>query len=226
MKAPHYCKTFVSFYHITRCHNQSDVSLIANTITLLTMAIILKVVTVGLCGTRAPIVPGPPDFEVSRSHSDTPHSVGCLWTIDQFVAETTTWKNIHHSQQTDFFAPGGIRTHNPSKRAAADPRLRRRGNRCRKVECNVVPVNNMKSLNGTRTHNFDSRWWWLLNFTPRPLYPLRKISRYQLNRILGTIQNQSARFWKEEHTLPSVGDELRIVWAAALWRKRFSDSKR
>jgi hypothetical protein len=38
-----------------------------------------------------------------------------------------TSDNIQHSQQTDIHAPGGIRTHNPSKRAAADPRLRPRG---------------------------------------------------------------------------------------------------
>jgi hypothetical protein len=28
--------------------------------------------------------------EVSRSHSDTPHSLGLLWTSDQPVAETST----------------------------------------------------------------------------------------------------------------------------------------
>jgi hypothetical protein len=28
--------------------------------------------------------------EVSRSHSDTPHSVGLLWTSDQLEAETST----------------------------------------------------------------------------------------------------------------------------------------
>ena len=32
-----------------------------------------------------------------------------------------------HSQKTDIRAAGGIRTRIPSKRAAADPRLRRRG---------------------------------------------------------------------------------------------------
>jgi hypothetical protein len=29
-------------------------------------------------------------IEVSRSHSDTPHSVGLLWTSDQPDAETST----------------------------------------------------------------------------------------------------------------------------------------
>jgi len=59
--------------------------------------------------------------KVSRSHSDTPQSVGLLWTSDRLVSETSTWQ---HSQQTDINAPGGIRTRNPSIRAPADPRLR------------------------------------------------------------------------------------------------------
>jgi len=29
--------------------------------------------------------------EVSRSHADTPHSVGLLWTRDRPAAETSTW---------------------------------------------------------------------------------------------------------------------------------------
>jgi hypothetical protein len=33
--------------------------------------------------------------EVSRSHSDTPHSVGLLWTSDRPVAETSTWQHTH-----------------------------------------------------------------------------------------------------------------------------------
>jgi hypothetical protein len=60
-------------------------------------------------------------IEASRSHSDTPHSVGLLWTSDQPNAETSIW------QHTTLFAPGGIRTHNPSTPAAADPRPRPRG---------------------------------------------------------------------------------------------------
>jgi len=28
--------------------------------------------------------------EVSRSHNDTPHSLGLLWTSDQLVADTST----------------------------------------------------------------------------------------------------------------------------------------
>jgi hypothetical protein len=63
--------------------------------------------------------------EASRSHSNTPHSVGLLWTSDQQQRPLPT--NTQYSQDTDFHALGGIRTHNPSQRAAADPRLRQRG---------------------------------------------------------------------------------------------------
>ena len=62
--------------------------------------------------------------KVSRSHSDTPHSVGLLWASDRPAAET---HNTQHSQETDIHALDGIRTRNPSKRAAAEPSLRPRG---------------------------------------------------------------------------------------------------
>jgi hypothetical protein len=56
--------------------------------------------------------------EDSRSYSD---SVKVLLTNDQPDAETT----LQHTTLTrDIHATGGIRTHNPSKRAAADPRFR------------------------------------------------------------------------------------------------------
>ena len=60
-----------------------------------------------------------------------PLSVGLLWTSDQPVAETTTWQHTT-LKETDIHAPGGIRTHNPSRRAAADLRLRPRGHRDRR----------------------------------------------------------------------------------------------
>jgi len=48
--------------------------------------------------------------------------------------------NTQHSQQADIHSPGGIRTHIPSKRAAAVPRLRPRGHRVRQS-------NSLRSLN-------------------------------------------------------------------------------
>jgi hypothetical protein len=64
-------------------------------------------------------------IEASRSHSGTSHLVGLLWTSDQPDAGTSTWQHTQHSQRHS--CPGGIRTRNPSKRAAADPHLRPRG---------------------------------------------------------------------------------------------------
>ena len=58
--------------------------------------------------------------EASRSHSDTAHSVGFLWTSDLHY-------KTQYSQQRDINAPHGIRTRNSSNRTAAGPRLRQRG---------------------------------------------------------------------------------------------------
>ena len=37
-------------------------------------------------------------IEASRSHSETPHSLGLLWASDQLVAETSTWQ--HTTEKT------------------------------------------------------------------------------------------------------------------------------
>ena len=58
-------------------------------------------------------------IKASRSCSDTPHSVGLPWTSDQPVAETSTWQHTTLLRH--------IQTQNPSKREAAEPRLRPRG---------------------------------------------------------------------------------------------------
>ena len=49
--------------------------------------------------------------------------------------------NTQHSQETDMHGPGGIRTHNPSERAAVDPRLRPRGHWDRVI---YMPKHNAK----------------------------------------------------------------------------------
>jgi hypothetical protein len=59
--------------------------------------------------------------EVLRSFSDTPHSVGFLWPVDQPDRERRLPDNTQHSQKKGIDAPGGIRTHNPRKGAAANP---------------------------------------------------------------------------------------------------------
>ena len=46
--------------------------------------------------------------EASRSHSDTPHSVGRLWTSNRLDEETYTWQQTTLTE-TDIYTPGGIR---------------------------------------------------------------------------------------------------------------------
>ena len=79
-------------------------------------------------------------IEDSRSHSDTPHSVGLLWTSNQPDAEASTW-HTQHSQQTNVHAPDGIRNHNPSYRAVAAPRLRPLGHWDRQSTDRVIMTN-------------------------------------------------------------------------------------
>jgi hypothetical protein len=56
------------------------------------------------------------------SHSDTQHSIGLFWTSDRPAADSLP-DNTLHSLETDIHASCWIRTRNPSKRAAAHPRL-------------------------------------------------------------------------------------------------------
>jgi len=74
-------------------------------------------------GATSPVGQGLLIVEDSWSHSDAPHSVGLLWTSDQPDAETYTLQHITITRNRHL-CPGGIRTNNSSKRAAADPRLR------------------------------------------------------------------------------------------------------
>jgi hypothetical protein len=75
-------------------------------------------------GSTALYGPGPPRFvEVSWSHT----TVGRT-PLDEWSARRRDNLTTHNtSQETDIHAPGGIRTHNPSNRAAEDPRLRAHG---------------------------------------------------------------------------------------------------
>jgi len=72
-------------------------------------------------GVTAPTVPGLPlgrGFTIAIRHTALSRT---LCTSDQPVAETTTWQ-AEHSQEADFHTARGVRTRNPSKRAATAPR--------------------------------------------------------------------------------------------------------
>jgi hypothetical protein len=62
-------------------------------------------------------------LEVSRSHSDAPHSVGLLCMRDQPDAESSPSQHSTLTRQRHQ-CQGGTRTRNPNKREAKVPRLR------------------------------------------------------------------------------------------------------
>ena len=74
-----------------------------------------------------PVDHGPLIHEVFRSDTTTHYS---RWDSSGRVISSSQRPlpdNTQHAQQTDIHAPGWIRTHNLSRGAAADPRLRARG---------------------------------------------------------------------------------------------------
>ena len=71
--------------------------------------------------------------------------------------------NTQHSQQTDIHVPGGIRTRNPSKRAAVNLRLRPREHQCRQNVITKLTVSGRWFWSETpdlysRGALFDSQW--------------------------------------------------------------------
>ena len=66
-------------------------------------------------------------LDVSRSHTTTHHSRYDSSGRVISSSQRPLPDNTRHSQQTNIHAPGGIRTHDLSRRAAANLRLRPRG---------------------------------------------------------------------------------------------------
>ena len=66
-------------------------------------------------------------WTLSHAITHTPHSVGLQRRSYQFYAYTSSWQ--HTTPTRDIHVPGGIRTRNPSKQAAADLCLRPRSHR-------------------------------------------------------------------------------------------------
>ena len=73
-------------------------------------------------------------LEVSRSHTTTQH----IWQDSSGQVISSSQRplpdNTQHSQQTNIHAPGGIRTHDLSRQAAADLCLRPRGHWDRHIQ--------------------------------------------------------------------------------------------
>jgi len=80
--------------------------------------------------------------KVSSLQSDTVPAVGLPWTGDQPAAQRPLPDKTQNSQQTDIHASGGIRSRNPSMRAAVDPSLRPRGHRNRQIRALLIYIVN------------------------------------------------------------------------------------
>jgi hypothetical protein len=63
-------------------------------------------------------------IEASLWHSDTPHSVGLLWTSDRPDAETSTWRHTTITSERHPYLR--LDSNTQSQRATANPRLRPR----------------------------------------------------------------------------------------------------
>ena len=117
-------------------------------------------------------------IETSRSHSDTPYSVGLLWATDQPHAETSTWQ---HTTLTRDRYPWPWRDSNAQsqERAAADPRLRRRDHWDRPI----INITTRKTL----------CWWAFPYYVYVSLYEDRNISYTCSNTHLDRVNYRSKR---------------------------------
>jgi len=111
------------------------------------------------CGAAAQRGPRPPHFWGSLiTHNDSSQSVGLLWTSDQFVAETSTWQHTTLHNRPNIHVPGGIRTHDLSRRAAADLRLRPRGQWDRLNESKGLDKNRPQFFTGLNVVTSKQAW--------------------------------------------------------------------
>jgi hypothetical protein len=80
--------------------------------------------------------------------------------LDEWSARRRDLKpdNTQQSQQTDIHAPGGMRTHDPSKRAAVDPHLRPHGHWDRR-KCIIIDIINTALGFGGLSWFEEPRFW-------------------------------------------------------------------
>jgi hypothetical protein len=91
----------------------------------------------GSAAQRELLPPRPRGFVIT--HNDAPQSVELL--LDKWSARHRDlyWQNTTHTKQINIRAPDWIQTHNRSRRAAADPRLRPRCHWDRHLLTNKIP---------------------------------------------------------------------------------------
>ena len=97
---------------------------------------------------------------VSRSHSDTPHSVGFLWISDQPDTETSTWQHTKHYEEATT-PPRGFE---PTVPVSEQPKVH-------DLECTATGIGNTNTNNNNNNNN-------------NVIYMMSSISRFWSSEIL------------------------------------------
>ena len=111
-------------------------------------------------GAKAPVGQGFIDsFQDAWSHSVTHTTLGTTPLEEWSARQRDLYQTIHNSQETD------IRTRNPSKRAAVDPRLRRRDHWHRRSELTIHPkYTKLIEILCLLTKRLNIRFFWMIRF--------------------------------------------------------------
>ena len=111
--------------------------------------------------------------------------------------------NTQHSQQTNIHAPGGIRTHDLNKRAAADLRLRPRGHWDRRNLHLLLKITSQQPHPRLYVSNFNNREAIKSSYTHFvPDFSVQNISLLQCSgnlHLLSCIQVCILEIWDTEH---------------------------
>jgi hypothetical protein len=75
--------------------------------------------------------------------------------------------------------------------------------------------------------DLDTRWRWVVSFTPRLLYPRGKSPRYPLDRRLGGPQNRSGNYRQKKNfvTLQEIEPRSSSPWSVVATTKLKTDRK-
>jgi hypothetical protein len=127
------------------------------------------------------------------THNTAPQLVWLLLTSDQLVAETST---LQHTQQKNIHARGGIRTHDRSRRAAVDLRLRSHGHWDRHTEDQHGYI-----LRGLHVCKYPSPLEWKQHKIQ--VITHRKLVFYKLNVELLTYSIEQSPSWEANRFVAS-----------------------
>jgi hypothetical protein len=156
---------------------------------------------------QLPVCQGLLIIKDSRSHSNTPHSVGLLWTSNRPDADISTRQHTTLTRYIHGFC--GIRTRNPNKWEVADPQIRPRGRRDRLFKSIVVNKNTYYISIHYITFLFTTLHFYSLHyisihyttflFTTLHFYSLHYISIHYITFLFTTLHFYSLLYPSNKH---------------------------